>query len=680
MELERLKKVMADAAESICRELLPSGTREKQEWVTGDIHGADGRSLRVHLEGPKAGWWADFQDDRYKGRHLISLWMAARDCEFVEAVRQAKAHLNIKDTWQRTTTARAPRKSEKKDAPSSAADRSVPLDPKGTLYKYLTEDRGIPSGTLSAYGVRESNDGKYIAFRYCEADGTYVFTKFIDPISVDEKGKRIKKVFVTPKGSPKMLYGMNVVPPEHMGDIAIVEGEIDALTIHASGAYGLSVPFGAKWAGADGRDPNDEWILHDYDWLARFETIYMGMDTDEPGQRATLSIAPRMGLERVKLINWPGETKDANGCWTAEGGKDLVFDAWANAEDMDPARLKKPSFYRQEIWERFYPSNKEEPGDPLPWTLPFRWREGELTVWQGFTKHGKTVGLGYVLVHAAATRQRKSVIASMEIAPPQTLQNMMRQSIGQQKPVDDVEFEKALDWLDEYFLIYDCIGTAVADEMLECFAYAVKKYGVFHCVVDSLMKCDVNEEDNESQKDFMNKLSAFAKKYHVHVHLVAHSKKPDAKHPEERFYPNAYQVRGSAHIVDLADNLVCMYRNKQKEKEALAIQIGYEKRVIELKEELRSAEELLGEPIQKAQERVTRDTLAAQTERDTKLDALRTKNDALFLVQRQRVTGLEPIKRLWFDHKESWHYLEDPYAVAENYVDPEASGYEPGED
>ena len=599
--------------EAVCRHLLPNGKVVKNEWVTGDVTDAPGQSLRICLSGTKAGWWADFADqERYRGHNLLSLWMAVRNCPFIDALKEAKEFLGIRDDgWQRAEG----RKFAKKTAAPFVRleDEFVPLDKNGPVYAWL-QSRMISDKAIDAYRVGQSKNAKHVVFPSYEGN-TIKSLKFRN---ISDK----KEMFVLPKGASKLLFGMQAIWPEQT-EIFITEGELDAMSMYDYGFPAVSVPFGAKWEGSDGSNPNSEWIQNCYDWLEKFVAVVLCLDCDEPGQKATHAIIPRMGRTRCMIATFPDGHKDANDCKNA-GVSDRDFArALMAAKNLDPKELKKPSEFSEEVWEKFYPEDGKEPGDEPPWALPFRFRDAEVTVWQGYTKHGKTACLQYCLCHFAAIG-RKCCVASLEIPARHTLQNMMRQIIGKRKPDDEAEFAAAMEWLDSRFWIYDHVGTVTPLDLLDVFGYAAKKYGVNHFVIDSLMRMDVDEEDNTAQKNFLNQLCEFAKEFNVHVHLVAHSKKPDVRHPEEKHWPNKYSVRGSAHLVDLAHNTVCVWRNKEKEKNVLAA-------------------EQLDNPL-----------------RDEKLYELSLDNDALFVVQAQRGgDGDEPIKQLWFDHHHSWQFRDE---------------------
>jgi twinkle protein len=58
--IAEISRRMADRAEEVARMLLPTGRRCKDQWLAGDVHGAQGESLKISLTGPHAGAWRDW--------------------------------------------------------------------------------------------------------------------------------------------------------------------------------------------------------------------------------------------------------------------------------------------------------------------------------------------------------------------------------------------------------------------------------------------------------------------------------------------------------------------------------------------------------------------------------------------------------------------------------------------
>ncbi len=56
----RIAEMLGQRAPALVAELLPAGRRDGAEWRCGSVAGEPGRSLAVHLFGPKGGVWSDF--------------------------------------------------------------------------------------------------------------------------------------------------------------------------------------------------------------------------------------------------------------------------------------------------------------------------------------------------------------------------------------------------------------------------------------------------------------------------------------------------------------------------------------------------------------------------------------------------------------------------------------------
>ena len=93
---------------------------------------------------------------------------------------------------------------------------------------------------------------------------------------------------------------------------------------------------------------------------------------------------------------------------------------------------------------------------------------------------------------------------------------------------------------------------------------AVEK-GIKHVMIDSMVKCGVDSERNEPQKNFISKLQDIAKEHKIHIHLVHHTRKTQ----NETDIQDKYSVKGAGEIVDLTDNLIIVQRNKKKEFELM---------------------------------------------------------------------------------------------------------------
>lgn len=242
---------------------------------------------------------------------------------------------------------------------------------------------------------------------------------------------------------------------------------------------------------------------------------------------------------------------------------DVDFDRFL--EETEPsAKMRPASAYRDRVRARFA-TGVQHIGMPAPWGKTedkIRFREGEVTVWAGVNGSGKSLLLGQVVLGFMRARQR-CAIASFEMQPETTLQRMCRQASQGELPTDSFidEFHA---WTDNRLWIYDHRGQISPRHMLAVCRYAHAELGIRHLVIDSMMKVVRGEDDYNGQKDLVNDLCAIAGDTGMHVHLVHHMRKGDGSGK-----PGAKEdLKGSGAIADQVDNVVIVWRNKDKEQAA----------------------------------------------------------------------------------------------------------------
>lgn len=560
MDVSEVKRALAARVEDVCRHLLPHGKKVSQEWCCGDITGKEGDSLRVNLSKEKSGVWSDFADNN-SGSNLLELWIQVKNISFRDALEEAKKFIGVHDSAPIRSVAE---KSYVKPKPTDISEVS------DIIMMYLTQERNIMKEVIDLFQIKASpKDPCVIAFPYMSENGDMEMVKYL---SIDRSSGK-KKIWTTP--SPKKgLFGKHLITGEDR-EIIICEGEIDAMTWTQLGYRALSVPFGAKWESKEGRDPNDEWIEHDFELLESMEKIYLSFDADEEGEKARDSIMKRLGRDRCFLIEMPTEVKDANEA-LVNGYIDELRESYAGATQRDPSMLKTIDFYHKGVENLFF--SEDSPilnGIPMPFETRsghFCWRWHEVTIFTGINGSGKTALLNWISIMWAANSGKKTMLASFEVVPEMTIRFLVSQVLGVDIPKDKDHLKKAMDWLSGYFWIFDREQEAWVngkreqfsrDVLIETIIYAYRRYGIQFFVIDSLMKCGLGTEDYEGQKNFVNDLTDLVKQIPIHIVLVAHPKKGDS----ERSAPGKMDIKGTSEISDLVHNVFSVWRNKSKEDE-----------------------------------------------------------------------------------------------------------------
>ena len=534
MNAKEISLMLADRAEHVCMHLLPHGKKQGKRWFAGDVSGKAGNSLVVDLTGSKAGIWADFGDNGSDRGDLIELWRCTRGLSFVDAFNEAKAFLGVV-----VPELTAPKKTFTR-----------PETPKGKLIygdrlDYMINTRKINQSTLEKYKISVNNKNE-ILFPIVR-NGELINIKYLTPRETPgEKNKWRQETNAEP-----CLFGWQGVT-EDTKSIIITEGEIDALTLNQfPNITALSIPAGAN---------NLEWLSYEYENLARFNDIVLMLDMDEAGQQHVNEIAQRLGLERTRIAKLP--LKDANEMIVHDRLGELGT-AIIKASHITPEELRAAREYQNELIDYFNGNLQEESGKTLPWSNTsdkVRQRPSELSIWTGINGHGKSQLLGYNMI-GLIDQGEKVCIFSGEMKPRRTLERMVRQILGTANPTDQ-GVRQAFDFLDGNLWLFDVTGTAKANRLLEVFAYARKRYGITHFVIDSLMKCGFVEDDYNAQKQFVDKLCDFKNEHNIHIHLVAHPRKSE----NEKTAAGKMDVRGSGALTDLADNVYSVWRNKIKEE------------------------------------------------------------------------------------------------------------------
>jgi hypothetical protein len=183
------------------------------------------------------------------------------------------------------------------------------------------------------------------------------------------------------------------------------------------------------------------------------------------------------------------------------------------------------------------------------------------------------------------------------------------------------------------------------------------------------------QEKWAAQKSFMDRLVTFAQTYNVHIHLVAHSKKPNDR-KGEAIIPRRYDVSGSADITNLAFNVIVVWRNraKQDKLEEIFQELTDAWLVEQPKQPMPEWKRLLGGPPEKNQPEAFKelwgkmiDTLhKLSPDKRAKFMELVVQHDAYLIVDAQRGgDGDCPARLLWF-HYDSLQFLEcSPWKIGD---------------
>lgn len=240
---------------------------------------------------------------------------------------------------------------------------------------------------------------------------------------------------------------------------------------------------------------------------------------------------------------------------------EIDFDAFLKGPD-EGASVRPASDWLDSVIAAFEQPHHQS-GAALPWSKTqnlIRLRRGELSIWPGMSGHGKSMLIGQVALGLMAQGE-KVCIASMEMKPASTMQRLCRQAFGCNAP-DHRDIRDLHTWSDDRLWLYDQQGQVSPERILAVGRYCHERLGITHLIVDNLLSCGIAEDGYDDQKQFALALATHAHDTGQAVHLLAHSRKGK----DELTPPGKFDVRGSASITDLADNVFSVWRNRGKEE------------------------------------------------------------------------------------------------------------------
>lgn len=243
-----------------------------------------------------------------------------------------------------------------------------------------------------------------------------------------------------------------------------------------------------------------------------------------------------------------------------DGGIDLS--AYVQVDDIT-AKVQPASEFLHLVRQEFAPSEHrtKSPTMLAQKAKGLEFRPGEVTVWAGYNGHRKSMFTSQVALELC-TQSQRVLIASLEMSPPRTMARMARQGIVSDCPNDD-ELGAFHRWTDGKLWLFDHVGKIDGDTCLALCRYFAAKHKGQHIFIDSMMMVCGSEEHLDEQKQFVTTLCRVAVETGLHLHLIAHCRKPNSG--DDSTPPTKYDIKGTGSISDQASNIVMVWSDRAKQ-------------------------------------------------------------------------------------------------------------------
>lgn len=398
-----------------------------------------------------------------------------------------------------------------------------------------------------------------------------VFPYFRDEVVVNAKYRDAHKNFRMEAGAERLLYGLNDLSETTI----IVEGEIDKLSFEQAGFKNcVSVPDGAPPENAKDYASKFLFLDADKERIEAVKTWVIAVDNDPPGLRLEDELARRLGREKCKRVVWPQGCKDANEVLVKLGAGKLG--ECTNAAQPFPINGVFSVLDLSARVERLY-VNGWERGVSTGWSNLDRYytvRPGEFTVVTGIPNSGKSNWLDDICVGLAGREGWQFGVFSPENQPMEDhiarlLEKRTRKPFrqGPTERMTRQELDDAMQWAHQHFhlILPDDDDQWTIDNILESAKALVFRHGIRGLVIDPWNELEHHRPPHLSETEYiaqtLKRIRNFGRRHGVHVFVVAHPAKlyrdGDGNYP----IPTMYDISGSAHWRNKADNGVCLWRD-----------------------------------------------------------------------------------------------------------------------
>lgn len=430
------------------------------------------------------------------------------------------------------------------------------------------ERRGLDVELIARLGIEDSDKlpGDCIAIPY-----------LLGGQEVNHKYRRIEKFddgrpnFMQDAGGVKCFWNVDVLDDATLAGqpLIITEGEFDAIAAMQAGFQRvISVPDGAP---SEAQGENDAGAKYSYvrdalDQLKEVGEFILAVDADGPGVNLLNDLAIRLGKHRCRWVKYPKGCKDLNDALRLFGAKG-VQESIRRAEWM-----RVTGVYRMSDLPPAPDFKPHKPGmDGLD--DRYRVRMCDFAVVTGIPSHGKTAFINDFVCRLVVKYGWTACFGSFEQHPQIDHRRNLRRWYCR-APVSEISAEEAAradEWIDKNFVFIVPDEDADADLVwvLERCAAAVVQYGAKIVVIDPWNELDHLRPSDMSLTEYVGfairQLKRFARKYQVHLIVVAHPAKMRKNEDGQYPIPSLYDISDSAHWYNKPDVGVVVHRKSEHE-------------------------------------------------------------------------------------------------------------------
>jgi twinkle protein len=424
-----------------------------------------------------------------------------------------------------------------------------------SMFKYF-EGRGISKFTIKKMQITEQSEWMP---QVNEKRNCICFNYFRGEELVNIKFRDGAKNFKLVSDAELIPYNLNSIKGQNTA--VWVEGEFDCLAFIECGISNvLSVPNGAN--------VNLTHIDNCINEIDSISTHIIAVDQDEKGEILKNELVRRFGSENCKLADFK-DCKDANE-YLIKYGLDELKKVITDAKEIPLSGIYSVDGDIDgiiDLWEHGMPPGLTTEHKQLNEFVT--WVSGVIAVWTGIPSHGKSEWVDEINVQLNIRHDWKVAYFSPENHPTKLHISKIVSRISGKKfskvNMNRNELDQTISYVKEnFFFIQPDDDDLSLDSILAHAKSLIKRQGIKILVIDPWNKIEHKMERGESETTYiskaLDKLTTFAIRNDILIHLVAHPTKIKKNLGGKFEIPTLYDISGSANFYNKAFYGFCVYR------------------------------------------------------------------------------------------------------------------------
>jgi|6_EtaG_2_1085325.scaffolds.fasta_scaffold00568_4 twinkle protein len=542
---QQIRQELSRRIDSLMSELFPAAKREAGgKYSMGNFSGDRGYSTSVFKNRNNSVYLAKDHESD-ESINILELVHRVLGGSFSETMRWAHKFCGYEQI--RTIKVDLPKIIEVTDEPLRGTE----------VARYMLQERKLNERTLNLFKVFQSvrNGATWWGAPYYDEDNHCRMMKYTNLARTGNR-KQIystQPVFSAPFGSHLVT--------ENDTSVIICEGEIDAMSIFQIQKDDkipvISVPSAS----------NHNWIEHCYSTLSQMETIYIASDMDDAGQNMFIVLSKRLGVERCKRLEIPRPHNDVNEWFCKDNPtEEQLLKLLDESKTTQSESLVRPSSFVLQMQDCV--TRQEQEKEFKNWMfqdMDLSLRPGELFTICGIPGSGKSQ-LAYQFANFLADNGTKLMFLSFEIPIEAMMLQLAHQKLGRESKHEEcAEIAEILGehmyFVDDTLFRHNKTWEGLRDEIV----LAKKKYGIGVVFIDSYAYL-APKMDFENQGIISMDLARTGIKNEVSIVLLAHA---DAKSKDSggtRYPPTSPgNILGAQELSQASHTICSMWRNVEKE-------------------------------------------------------------------------------------------------------------------